>query len=712
MEVRHDAEEYEARLADIVGVVRDTIRRRWITLVVVTLVVTALGVALTFLLTPQYSATAEVRLDPSRAPLASTATNGAPQVKPDMTPEAVQTEISAVTSLEVARAIVRSHHLGADPEYTKGLSKLPPPALNNPDLREIAVANALLGQLTVTREVGSYVLDITVKDPNPVRAAVLANAFADGYLQRRAAGKLSLAREQANWFNERLAALGGDANRAEARAAEFRAKAGIIQSDQTGGTIIDQQVAPLSGSLASAQSDAAAAASNYSAARSQVERGDLASVSEVLASPIIADLRSQRTQVLRDMAQVQAHYGDKHPETIRVRDQLARIDAQLQAESQRVVSSLQAAANATAARVTSLTGSLNALESQRERSVQDSASAASLEQEATAKRALYDRMSQLSLDSMQAAGAALAQAEVVQRATPPAVPSFPNKILFGGLALLVGLAAGAGAITAQELLNGGFRSVDTLEAKVGVPVLAVVPRVTKVKKPADLLLDRPTSMFSEAFRIARTAVLGARGDAGVQVIAITSSLPSEGKTTSAVSFARTLAIAGARTMLLECDVRRAAVRELVKGGAPKVGLVELLHGEATLEQVIQAGDVDHLDQILVVEPYFSAENLFGEGRMEKLLDVLRARYDYIVLDLPPLIGLADGRYLAVLADATALVVKWGATPVSAVTAASAWLRNDGGNLIGTMFAQADPNAQSVGGMYYYSKQYAGYYQDA
>jgi succinoglycan biosynthesis transport protein ExoP len=283
--------------------------------------------------------------------------------------------------------------------------------------------------------------------------------------------------------------------------------------------------------------------------------------------------------------------------------------------------------------------------------------------------------------------------------------------LLYALALIVGLSLGGATIGTQEVMGGGFRSVEDLEAKVGLPVLAVIPKVPKMKVPADLMLERPTSMFGEAFRIARTAVLGARGEAGVKVIAITSALPGEGKSTTSVAFARTLAIGNARTLLLECDVRRAALQHIVKGAPPRVGLVELLHGEIGLEDAIQPGDVPNLDQILVVSPYFSAENLFGEGRMEKLLEAVRGRYDHIVLDLPPLMGLADGRYLAVLADVTALVVKWNSTPVSAVTSAIGWLRGDGGNPVGTLYSQVDPSAHAVGGLYYYSKQYSDYYQD-
>jgi len=710
METRQEAEEYEARLADVVSVIRDTVRRRWLMLLAVAGAIFVAAVVLVSLMTPQYVATAKVRLDPSRNPLANTAQ----QTRAELTPEAIQTELTAIRSADLARSIVKNKGLANDPEFAGALNQSPGQALANSDNRDAMVANAVLNGLTVSREQTTYVLNVSYKSKNPIVAADLANAFAQGYIESRTNKRLDTAREQNSWFQERLSELGTEASVAASKAAEFRARAGIVESsglNNAGGTIADQQVAPLSGTLASAESDAAAARAKLQATRAQVAQGGLDAVSEVLNSAVIGDLRRQRAQVERSKGEVEARYGERHPESIRVRDQLTQIDAQIQAEARRIVGSLKANADAAEARVGSLRRSLSQLEGERERSVRAATVADGLESEAAAKRALYDKMSQLSLDSMQAASVSIAQAEIVDKARPPAKPSSPNKPLLYSLAFIFALAAGGVTIGAQEMLSGGFRSVEDLEAKLGLPVLAVVPKIPKMKVPADLMLERPTSMFAEAYRIARTAILGARGEAGVKVIAITSSLPSEGKTTSAVAFARTLAIANSRTLLLECDVRRAAVREIVKSGTPRTGLVELLHGEAGLDESIQPGDVPNLDQILVVSPYFSAENLFGEGRMEKLLDAVRDRYDYIVLDLPPLMGLADGRYLAVLADATALVVKWNSTPVSAVTSAINWLRNDGGNPIGTIYTQVDPSAHAVGGLYYYSKQYAGYYQD-
>ena len=704
-----EIESNEGTLTELLARVSDTVRRRWIVLLAVTAALFVAGFILISTITPKYVATAKVRLDPRSAIPAD-----AQQARAELAPEAIETELTAVRSDDLARSVVRSLGLADDAEFTGGLNASPKESLANSNTREGAVVNALLSRLTVNREKLTYVVNISFNSVDPVKAASIANAFASGYIESRTEKKLGTARAQSAWFQERLSQLGAEARTAEARAGEYRARSGLVESGSGdgGGTIADQQVAPLSGTLAAAQSDAAAARSTLATAQGQVARGRPDSVSAVLSSSVVADLRRQRAEALRNKSEIEQRYGERHPDSVRINEQLAQIDSQIQSEARRIVTSLRAASDSAQARVSSLRGTLVQLEGERENSVRDATVAESLEREAAAKRALYDKTSQLSLDSMQAASGAIAQAELIDRARAPGAPTSPNKPLLYALLLIVGLSAGAGTIGMQELFTGGFSSVEALEAATGLTVLAVVPKVGKGPSPADLMLERPTSMFAEAFRIARTAVLGARGDASVKVIAITSSLPGEGKTTSAVAFARTLAIANARTILVECDVRRAAVRHIVKGGAPTVGLVELLHGEATLESVLLACDVPNLDQILVVSPYFSAENLFGEGRMEKLLDVLRDRYDYIVLDLPPLMGLADGRLLALLADATILAVKWNSTPPSAVNAAINWLHTDGSKTIGILYTQVDPSAQSAGSLSYYSKQYSDYYQDS
>lgn len=711
MEIAHDADGQTGRLSDLIVVIRDTIRRRWLTLLLVSLTVCALGVTAVMLMPHKYSAAARVRIDPGRNPMASTRPPG----DSGLSSEAIETEVSTIASVELGEQVVKKLNLVSDSEYQKMIAQSPDARALSPAEKQRTIAEMLVRNLGVGREKLTYILTISYTSGDPQKSAEIANAFAEQYLEQKVGTSMGTAQRQADWSKQRVEELGKEAREADAAAAAYRARSGIVQAGGSSGmsagdTVVDQQIGPLSGTLANAESEAAAARAAVAAARQQMAQGRIDSIAEVRQSAVVGDLRRQRAEILNDLSRVQARYGDRHPESIRVRDQLAAIDSQIADEASRVVSSLVAQERAAEARAASLRNSMGRLEAERANNAQAVVTAESLERDAAAKRSAYERMSQSYLESTQAARNQIAQAVIIDRAQPPKGPTSPNKPLLIALVLVLALGAGSATIAVQELMVSGLRTIDDIEGQFGIPVLAAVPKVAK-NNPADLLLEKPTSLFAEALRIARTSILGVKSGRKPQVIAITSALPNEGKTTTALAFARTLAINRAHTLLIDCDVRRAAMRELVKDPSSRPGLVELLHGEATLDDVIEPGDIEGLDHLLVRSPYFSSEDLFGDGSMDKIIEEVRKRYELVVLDLPPLVGLADGRYLTVMADVTALVVRWDATPGSAVASAVSWLRSDGANLAGAIFTQVDTNAEAIGGIYY-SKKYSQYYQAA
>jgi polysaccharide biosynthesis transport protein len=707
MEIAQHNDGNEGRMADLLLTIREVVRRRWLTLTIVTSVVFAIGIALMFLMTPQYEATARVRIDPSQNPLSTNVQAD----QANLNPEAIETEVTVLSSLDLAREVVRRLKLVSDPEFSKALSALPDAAKLGQVERETIVAQTVLSKISVGRENLTYILAIRGKSSDPVKAARIVNTFADAYLETKAGYKVDTAQKQGTWLQSQLDDLGEQLKQADAAVAAYRARTGISVGPEgsTAGTIVDQQVAPLSSSLAIAESEAAAARANLSAAQQQIASGGLDAVSEVRNSPVIADLRRQRAEVLRTMGEVQARYGEKHPESLRVRDQLTSVDTQIREEANRVIGSLRAEAVAAEARSGSLRRSLGALEAKRAGNTRAAVTADSLERDATAKREAYQRLSEMALNNTQAAQNRSAQAVIVDRAQPPSYPSSPNKPLIAALSLIIGMMAGAGTVAVQEMLGTGMRTIGQLERALGIPVLAAIPNVAKMQNPADLLMERPTSLFAESLRIARASILGVKSGASTQIIALTSALPSEGKTTTALAFARTLATNGSKTLLLECDVRRAAMRALMPDAPSAPGIVEILHGKATVSEGIRQSVIPGLDQLLVTEPYFSSEDMFGGGAMEQILNQLRTQYDHIVLDLPPLVGLADGRFLAVLADVSVLIVRWDSTPASAAAAALNLLRGDAANPVGSIYTMVDASAEAIGGLYY-SKKYGTYYQ--
>lgn len=707
MEIRHDREDYEGRLSDLITAVRDTVARRWKTLAILTALGVIAALALAFSMTPRYEAVARVQIDPSRNPLARSS-----GPKDDaLSPEAIETEVSVINSVDLARRVVAKLKLERDPEFSEGLDASGPMPAED---RSIAVANRVLANLSVGREKLTYIIGIAMKSRDSAKASRIANAFADLYLETKVDSLTGAARNQVDWFRKRLEKLQTEVRASDAQVAQYRAAAGIVGSSSNGGpssgTIADQQVGPLSSQLATAESDAAAAQSRYAAAQAQAARGGLDGVNEVRSSPVVGELRRQRADLLRTIGEIQARYGDKHPESVRVRGLLETVDRQIREEGERVLGSLRSDATAKQAQVASLRNSMGNLEGKRAQDMRAAVQADSLEREANAKRAEYERLSQMLLESTQQAQNSIAQATIVERAEPPQRPSSPNKPMLLALGLFLGFAAGAGTIAAQEMMVTGLRTSADVEEQLGVRLLAAVPKVEKGIEPSSLLIDKPTSIFSEAFRIARAAILGTKGDSPAKVIALTSALPNEGKTTSAVSFARSLAISNIKTLFIECDVRRAAVSPML--GLPhgtEPGLVELLHGEVGVNDVIKPSGIPNLDQLLVKEPYFSSEDLFSGDRMRDLLAAATAHYDRVVLDLPPLVGLADGRFLAALADTAVVVVKWDQTPAKAVASAIDWLKSDGANISGVLFTMVDSSSQALGS-YYYSKEYSKYYQ--
>jgi capsular exopolysaccharide synthesis family protein len=200
---------------------------------------------------------------------------------------------------------------------------------------------------------------------------------------------------------------------------------------------------------------------------------------------------------------------------------------------------------------------------------------------------------------------------------------------------------------------------------------------------------------------------------GAQVVLMASALPGEGKTVSAVSLARTMAMSGDRVLIIDCDLRRNSLRFLLPT-TPTAGLVEVLAGKATLEEATQRDKLENLWILPLTATAFTPRDVFGDDRMRQVLAEARKHYDYIVLDGPPLLVVTDARVLSTLADQVVMAIRWAKTPVFAVETAIANLRTDDAAFRGVILTQVDSSSRSKLSEYdsaYYSKEYGRYYQE-
>ncbi len=691
--------------------------RRWKLFVTVVIGVLIVAVTASLVMKPAYDATATIRIDPNQKQAVDlqALASGAP---PDQA--LVDSEVKVMQSRDLARAVVDELGLAKDPEFVPagGLRAMlfggaRPPA------EEVATDN-LLRRLDVSRQGTTYLVGLRARSDNPAKAANIANAFAREYMIASVRTRVQTAAEQSDWLSKRLDAAGAEAQRADAQLAQYKADKGLV-SASGGGTMTEQQISTLTLQLATAESEAAAARSNYQAARNQMTAGGLDSVSSVLNSNTITELRRQRADLQRNQAEINARYGPRHPEAVKVEQQVIGLDKQLRDEAQRILGGLESDARAAEARAASLRHDVGVLNGQLATNTQASVGADSLQREAEAKRTIFSQLAASAQQVNQQEHSSTAQARILALASVATKPYFPNTGLFGALGLALGLILGVAAVFIAELVDGGVRTVEDVEHDLRVNFIASAPLLTaKVLQsegrkiaPWDYVVARPMSGFAESMRSARSAIKFAEIDNKRKVVAVTSALPSEGKTVSSVSLARVMAMSGERVILVDCDLRRNALEGLLKE-APTVGLVEVLTGAVTLEQAIVKDTVSGLDVLPLHKAAFTPRDLFGTKAMSDLLDVLRQRYDHVVLDCPPLLAVNDARVLASLADAVLFVARWSKTPRRAIQTALGHLTNDRSRVAGVLLSMVDTRARlaiGTGDPTYYYGHYRGYYHD-
>lgn len=695
------------------------LRRRWRVIAGMVLLTTLAAIAAALLITPQYDAVARIRITPAaQAPLDFETARDQP-----LDQALVNTEIATIRSRDIARRVVTKLGLQTDPEFV-GVRRRPAvadPRQSAPSQRrqQIEAAHAvevatsvLLGKLSVAQQEKSYVIAIGVRSRDQIKAPRLANSFALAYIESTADLQTSTATRQTETGQSALQRLAREAEAAAASVARYRADTGIVQGGGSG-TINDQQVAPISQQLAAAQAQAAALRSDVAAAERQVAAGGSDAVSAVRSAPAITDLRRQRTEAERQRAQLAARYGEKFPALVQSNQQIQALDQQIRLEQARIIDGLRSEARSADAKAADLSRQLSVLKQQIALNNQAAVRAEGLQRKADAATAAYNRMAGTVQQAAQAQRSNEPQARVLERAVVLARPTYPNRPAIGIAGVLVGCVLGLGAALVGEGLQSTIRTPEEVETMLGLRFVTAIPQLTRRRlvdaarrrcTPADTLRHAPVSAYSEAYRTIRNVLR----PSGAKIIAIGSTLPSEGKTTSALSLARVMALSGDRVLLIDCDVRRAGlIGDL--GWAPEVGTLDVLKGDVSLSAAVRPDVIDGLDLLCVTEPIFTPTDLFDTGAMAALLHEARDRYDHIVLDTPPLLGIADARTLAKLADGVLVLIKWNTTPVSAIDAALAGLEQDGAVVLGGVLTMVGAHSEAMGALYY-STRYSRYYQ--
>jgi exopolysaccharide transport family protein len=723
----------DARRIDIRELLRLLNRRKWQLAGVTILVCVLTGLVLSRL-TQEYRATALVMLDSRKAKITNT-TDVLSSAANDI--PAIQTEIEVLRSTTLLGRVSDKLHLDQDAEYGAaapsafsavwqkirdtyvgwaGGAATPSPATGADGLARQRAIAALGRNLLIATRGRSYVIAVAADSTDPAKAKRIVDTITDFYIVDQLQAKLDANKRATEFFNDRLDELKRTVETAESAVARYREKAGLTIGKDS--TIASQSLSELNSQLVQARALRADKESRLIALKEAARSpATLGGVTEVLANPLISSLRAQEAEVARRIGDLNQRYGENHPRLLQARAEQGQIQARIGAEVSKILGSLQGDAEAAKSKETELQSQVDRLEQKAGGLGQSEVQLRQLEREAQSSRAVYEDFLKRFKELREQQDIQQPDARVLSAATVPNVAVYPRYGLSMSLAGIAGLMLGLVLIGVVERLDGGFRTGDQIERFLKRPLIGMIPSLSAVTlnkmAPARFAISKPNSAYAEALRSTFTAIKLGSLDRPPKVIMITSSLPGEGKSTFAGSLAGLLAKAnpGARVILLDCDLRRSSLIKSLRVPETEGTIDEYLSGTKPMESVIGLDAESGLYYVPARANTPNSAEILSSNAMRNFIKVLCDKFDYVLLDTPPLMAVSDARLTAQIADYVVFLVRW-ETTVRELAVNSLRLLREGRASVGVVLSQVNIRRHARYGYgdygYYYSK-YRDYY---
>jgi polysaccharide biosynthesis transport protein len=717
--------------------------------------VAAAGIGLTLREAPKYSATALLMLDPTPD-----------QIVPDRVAASgradaaiVESEIEAIRSPVLVTRLARELALDSDPEWVDpdatiiaanaspvpgtgagapgrkigfepsaadmnpvpvryGPAAAAPLAASavGPTVRTIPdeVTDAVAAAIDVRRRGLGYVVEVSAVSESPARAAEMANSLSSIYLTSLTEARAAASDDANGWLDERLAELRREVQEKTAAAQQYRAQRNLLTAQ--GSSLAEQQIVEIQSSLMATRSEYAQHRAQYELV-SGIARsgGSLNSID--IPDETMRDLRSKEATLSQRIADLETRYGKAHPSLLQAYEEKQALDERISSEMQRLAASAKLRADAVGARLSTQQAQLNSLTGKLVSDDFDAVKLSGLDSDAHAARVVYESFLQRSHEIQSQGAPAAVSARLLAPARPPRDPTSPQLLLNAALSIGAGILLG---LLTGIIAERSRRSIDTAEEaeeKLGVRALVTVPDLSKRdlqhipernRSPTGYMLAKRLSQFTESLRVLQTAVMLASAP-HKNVVAVTSAMPGDGKTTLSLGLARVAGMGGLRAIIVDCDVRMRTINRLLDI-EPEFGLQQVLSGEKDWREVVGT-DTETGTHVLPASG-LTTKDIFSTGAMERLVAELSQNYELVVLDCAPVFAVADTRVVASLADNVVVALRSGKTPARAVRAAIAQLELAGANVLGVVINRADVRKGRKRSFYdglYYSKAFSGYY---
>lgn len=698
-------------------------KRRW-TATAAFAVVLGCVIAYTFTATPVYQATARVLIDAERQNIIEFKE----VVEPDEArTDYYQTQYNLLESRSLARKTLTNLQLWNHPEFAPGAASGPaawlhalramwpatgqPAAGTSPGVDETraesAAIDSFLQHLAVSPLRASRLTDVSLRSSDPALAARVVNEHTRGFIEQNLEYRFMASKEASDWLAGQLQEQRKQVAVAEAALQRYRESNDAI-SLQDRENIVVQKLADLNGALTRAKTERIEKEARYNQIVAiQRRNASLDTFPAILANSFIQQQKTELAALERQALQLGERLGDRHPEMVKLRTAIQGAQARLDAEIAKVMESVRNEFLAAQAQERSL---FEALEAQKQEALSMNRKAIDygvLQREIETSRQVYESLLQRAKETGVSTELRTSNIRVVDAAEVPRSPVSPRRLLNLAGGLLGGLALGIFLAFFFEYIDNRLKTPDDVGQHLGLPALAILPRVPGSGEP--LLTATVAAGFSEAIRCLRTNLLFAKAqEQGPRTLVVTSTGAEEGKSVTAANLAISLAEAGLRVLLVDADLRRPRVHEIMD--APQEpGLSNVLVGTATPSQAIRRTATNMLWLIAAGRVPPNPSELLGSEQFRRFLKSLDGFFDWVVLDSPPVLPVADASIMAQRSSGVLFVVDAEKTNRYRARHALTRLRRVKAPLLGVVLNGVDFTRNSAYYADYYSADDERYY---
>ncbi|EJU14687.1 capsular exopolysaccharide family protein [Sphingomonas sp. LH128] len=670
------------------------------------------GFALTLLITPKYMANAQVLIEDQ----ADQIIEGSELQKVGAswdTDRFLQTQLGIIKSRSLARIVIQSGGFDKKPEFFEALDADFPEGQDVKgrqlaQVRQEAAVNVLVDHLKVDLPPDSRIATITVTSRDATLAAKLANVYADRYVEYNLNQKYGSSAYARRFLGDQLSEARAKLTQSERDLNQYARAAGLIRVTSQGESGTQEAALSVTNSTLMQLNEAAskAVADRITAEDrwNTLARQPALSVPEVNSNSAIQQLIGEKTRIEGELAEEQSRHLEGYATVKSKRAQISELDRRISMLAETLKKTAFIDYQASLERERSLTGQVNNLRNEalgeQDRGVQYSV----LKRVADTNRALYETLLSRYNQISATAGASNNNITIVDRAEVPRVPASPKLLINLAVAFILGLIFAAAAVFVREIFDDAIRTPDDVEGKLNMRLLGLIPMLKADEDVDEKIADRRSSV-SEAYRSLVTNLQYSTVSGLPQILCITSSREGEGKSTTARTIARDIASLGKKVLLVDMDLRRPTLHRTMGLGKTS-GLTDLLTGNKTFDQVLIHSGIENLDCISgLPTPPDPALILSGEG-IPAFFSQARERYDVVVVDSAPLLGLSDAVVLAGQADGVLFVIDGSGFHRGAVKSALRRLALINANILGVVLNRFEPRVGDTDYKYYAYNYYS------